>query len=336
MKRWRNGLPGALVAFAIGVALITVLTFLLNGPEQRTASVKAPAPVPKTLTFVEPNGQKCVTRNPPALGECVAQALKATGKLKTLAPVKITARQQCADWSIYQGSYPRTDGLHCVIVQAAYGENTERSVYSQINDLKAHHIQYGVYDFGEPDIPAGSELAYIHRLVPAAPLGYWFDAEVSGVFWRSCEFTSEAARLHISIYGVFSYPGGYVAGGGRHCSGWLWASEWGVPAAYAFGGYPTSAIKLWQYCGTCSRYNVTTDLDVDQGLLALASPPRPPVSVSALEKTRAKIAALEARHHCRQPPYHAALPTNWEHACHVWVPQGRRLDKEIKARGGRV
>jgi len=41
------------------------------------------------------------------------------------------------------------------------------------------------------------------------------------------------------------------------------------------------------------------------------------------------LRALEQAHHCRQPPYRAALPARYEHACHVWVPQGRALDRQI-------
>jgi GH24 family phage-related lysozyme (muramidase) len=70
--------------------------------------------------------------------------------------------------------------------------------------------------------------------------------------------------------------------------------------------------------------------------LLIATPPKPAPSLTTLERTRETLARLEAAHHCRQPPYHAAKPTNYEHACNVWIPQGRTVDREIKAKGGKL
>jgi len=308
---------------------------------ERTNSTTTTSP---TLTFSEPSGPKCVTRVPPSMGECVRQAMQAEGKKLGL----VTATEsQCADWSQWQGWYPQTAGLHCVIIQAAFGLNQEPSLREQIRDARDHGLPYGVYDFGEPGFSGASEMAFTHELVPHAPLGYWFDAEVSGVFWRSCEFTSEAQALGVPIFGVFSYPGGYAAGGGGHCAGYLWASEWNVAGPSPFGGYPASAIVLWQSCGTCSRFGVTTDLDQNRGLIELnEKPPKPkpkpkPPSRGQLKRqlhsdlaTRTTLRALEAKHDCRNPPFHRPLPdtAGYRHACYgVWVPQGRSTDKQIVA-----
>jgi hypothetical protein len=317
-------------------ALLCALFVGLGGCGSPSPPAKAPSPT-TTLTFSEPDGAKCVTREPPAMGECVAQAERAAGhKLTLVAPLTGTEHQQCADWSVYQGGEPDTSGLHCVIVQAAYGLNVERSVYSQIRDARDHGLPYGVYDFGEPGIYAGDELAFIHSLAPSATLGYWFDAEVSGVFWRSCEFTSEAQDLGLRIFGVFSYPGGYVAGGGTRCAGLLWPSEWGVSGPYAFGGYPSSAIVLWQDCGTCIRPpDVETDLDVDEGLIALANPPKPkPPSHSQLlrelhqaEQTRHALHKDIEAHRCRRgehnlPREPERLRLKYHGLCGYWIKRG--------------
>jgi hypothetical protein len=308
-----------------------------------------PSPTTKpTLTFSEPNGGKCVTRNPPSANECVEQYDRKQGLTRAIAPSTAfhTTHAQCADWSQWQGYYPQTAGLHCVIIQAAYGLREEPSLREQVRDARNHGLPYGVYNFGEPGISGASEMAYTHRLEPNAPLGYWFDAEVSGVFWRSCEFTSEAQALRVRIFGVFSYPGGYAAGGGTRCAGYLWVSEWQVAGPSPFGGYPASAIRLFQYCGTCDRFGVTTDLDVDEGLIALANPPKPqpkpkpkPKSHRQLERElasdnalRVKLRALEAKHDCRNPPDHRPTPNTaaYRHACYgVWIPQGRQVDARI-------
>jgi hypothetical protein len=311
-----------------------------NTPIKVTLSTGKPG-----LRFKEPNGTTCVTRNPPQASECVEQAMKTEGKRLTLTAPTVTSHQECADWSQWQGWYPNTAGLHCVIIQAAYGLSEEPSLREQVRDARNHGLPYGVYNFGEPGISGGSEMAYTHALEPHAPLGYWFDAEVSGVFWRSCEFTSEAQDLGLKIFGVFSYPGGYAAGGGTHCAGYLWASEWGVGGPSPFGGYPASAIKLWQYCGTCDRFGVTTDLDVDEGLIALATPPKPkpkpkPPTPSQLRRElqgdlrlRTTLRALEAKHECRNPPERHPVPNTaaYRHACWgVWVEQGRKTDATIR------
>lgn len=305
---------------------------------------RAPAP---TLTFSEPNGTKCVTRNPPAGGECIRQA-ESTKNFSLVAPLTVQTNRQCADWSQYQGYYPDTNGLHCVIIQAAYGLNEEPSVREQIRDVEQHGIPYGVYNFGEPGISGESEAHYIHALAPSAPLGYWFDAEVSGVFWRSCEFTSEARNLGERIYGVFSYPGGYAAGGGTRCSGYLWTSEWGVAGPSPFGGYPASAIKLWQYCGTCFRFGVETDLDVDEGLIALSKPA--PVETASVKRkreqhelekaqlTRHKLHSDIEAHKCRRGEHNLPrdpekLRLKYHRICGTWIQQGGKqiaLEQKLK------
>lgn len=306
-----------------------------------------PHPQPTTkpsLTFKEPDGITCVTKDPPQANECVEQVMKAEG-VKLTAPLTGPELEQCADWSQWQGSYPSTAGLHCVIIQAAYGDVEEPSLHEQVRDAVQHGIPYGVYDFGEPGVTGGSELRFIASVAPHAPLGYWFDAEVDGVFWRSCEFTSEAHADNLRIFGVFSYPGGYAAGGGTRCAGYLWPSEWGVSGPSPFGGYAASAIKLWQDCGTCDRFGVTTDLDVNEGLIELGKPSPPPKPKPKPKPThkqlkrqlendinlRSRLRTLDAEHNCRKPPYKHSLPDTraYNHACSVWIGQGGTVDGQI-------
>jgi hypothetical protein len=336
------------------LALATVLAGCRAGASPPTPARQRPSR-PAGTTFSEPTGPKCVTRVPPSMGECVGQAMHAEGKKLSrslVSPLTVT-ESQCADWSQWQGFYPQTVGLRCVIIQAAYGLNQEPSLREQERDAEQHGIPFGVYDFGEPGISGASEMAYTHELVPHAPLGYWFDAEVSGVFWRSCEFTSEARALGLPIFGVFSYPGGYAAGGGGHCAGYLWASEWGVAGPSPFGGYPASTIKLWQSCGTCFRFGVETDLDQNRGLIELARPapappPAPPApratqlrELHAAEHTRRLLHDDIENHRCRKGQHN--LPREPEHArlayhslCGRWLKQGgreialeRRLRREL-------
>ncbi|HTZ63475.1 MAG TPA: hypothetical protein VMB51_05170 [Solirubrobacteraceae bacterium] len=294
---------------------------------------RAPSRPAGTLTFGH-----CVTRNPPSMGECVPKP-QAVG-----AAPRASSGARCADWSVWQGYYPSTEGLHCVIIQGAYGLSEEPSVRSQIGDARAHGIPYGVYDFAEPGVNGAAEFRYLHELVPASPLGYATDNEVSGTFWRACEFVAEARNYHEPIILVFSYPGGYAAGGGGYCPGAkLWPSEWGIASPYPFGGFPASSIVIWQFCGGCG--NNGADLDQDRGLIALGHPPKPkppptPAQRRAKEQRelradlhlRTILRALEARHNCRNPPYHHPLPDTraYKHACWgVWVPQGRAIDRQI-------
>jgi hypothetical protein len=103
---------------------------------------------------------------------------------------------------------------------------------------------------------------------------------------------------------------------------------------------------LWQDSGHGDRFGVTTDLDVNEGLIELGKPaplpkpkPKPKPTRQQLEKQlasdirlRTVLRGIEDRHNCRNPPYHHPLPdtADYRHACYgVWVPQGRAVDKQI-------
>lgn len=259
----------------------------------------SPPRAPAATTFSQPAGLACHPRNPPAMGECVGDHFGLT------APQKIehteVGTKVCADLSQWQGFYPNLTGLRCVIIQATYGPNIEPSVYSQIADARAHHVPWGAYGFMEGDSGAAeANLAVRVTSGRGRTLGVWADAEVGAAYSQACSFTAQAHRAGAYIYGLFAAPGMWP--GGR-CAGWLWPSEWDVPAVYPFAGYPSSAIKLWQDCGTCSRYGVETDRDVDEGLIALGHPKPKPRPLSPAERRRL-IARWTAERHAVLHRYH--------------------------------
>ena len=69
--------------------------------------------------------------------------------------------------------------------------------------------------------------------------------------------------------------------------------------------------------------------------------PKPPPTRAELKKQlhsdlalRRSLRALEAKHNCRNPPYHHPLPDThvYKHACWgVWVPRGRIVGRRIAA-----
>jgi hypothetical protein len=275
----------------------------------------------------------------PEMGELVAChfGVPQPTTAPSIAPTLVSPTgEACADWSIYQGSEPATAGLHCVIIQANFGLNREPSLYSQIHDAERHGVPWGAYTFGEPGVSGASEAQYANDLTEdrGRTLGLWFDAEVPGAYEHSCSYTAQARASGSYIYGLFSAPGMYT---GRHCEGLLWPSEWEIPRPYAFAGYPSSAVVLWQSCGTCFRFGVRTDLDVNEGIIQRAKKPAPTrgqleKELHADRKLRFTLRALEAKHGCRNPPEPHPTPNTaaYRHACYgVWVPQGRQVDKQI-------
>lgn len=278
-----------------------------------------------TLTFAEPSAPACHPRVPPSAGECVAQHFGLTQPQKIeQTKVGVKAGGECADISQWQGYTPNLTGLRCVIIQASYGLSVEPSVYSQIQDANEHHVPWGAYAFLEGYSGAAeARLAVQLTNGRGRTLGVWADAEIGAAYSHACEFTAEARALGLHIYGLFAAPGMWP--GGR-CEGWLWSSEWDVPAAYPFAGYSSSAIKLWQDCGTCSRYGVETDRDVDEGLLALSKPKPKPKPISPSEGKRL-IAYWTHQRAAVLRRYHDADCKAWSTGpkCTGW----RRLEHEL-------
>ena len=202
----------------------------------------------------------CTHRNPPSSGECVAQHF---GVGLTAPAPTVSAGPLCEDWSVWQGYSPSTAGLRCVIIQSNYGQTREPSVSSQMADARRHHIPFGCYTFMDGSSGAAQARTANHFCPTSSgrTLGLWADAEVNGAYGQACRYTAQAAHL-AHLYGLYTAPGLWP--GGR-CQGLLWPAEWGAAYAYPFGGYPWSAVRLWQTCGTCG-----TDLDKPLGIIALS------------------------------------------------------------------
>lgn len=113
----------------------------------------------------------------------------------------------------------------------------------------------------------------------------------------------------------------------------LYEADWGVsfPPRMGFWGSPPVD---WQYFAPQTATGSLSGMDRDKafGLLAYAykppkpkpkPKPKPNVHLAALVKRRDRVRALEAKHDCR------AHPKGYG-ACRVWIPEGQRLDRQIK------
>lgn len=290
------------------------------------------------LTFPQPTGAPCHPRNPPALGECVRQHFGITKPTRPTLTRPGAHGTLCEDWSQWQGSFPSTGGLACVIIQSNYGLHVEPTVWSQVRDAHEHGVACGLYTFGEGNAgSAEARLAVsIYHRTPCT-LGVTFDAEIGAAYSHACAYTAEARRLGVLAL-LYTAPGLWP--GGR-CDGYLWPAEWGVSGPYPFGGYPTSAIKLWQFCGTCG-----VDLDRDRGLIAIGHPESPAerhakkvkrlhALYRARERDRADIRALHrvlASHHCFVARHHrpkGGRCAKWKHRGDQAHRSGARHNREI-------
>lgn len=278
----------------------------------------------------------CHHKTPAQLGECVRQEL---GPTRGVAPPTANGRAQGIDISNWQ---PHPDfrqlyrqGTRFVIVQASdNGGHSNRYFGSQVRGAHAAGMRVGVYIFVE-----GNSAAYQANTVVnvAAPyrslitLGAHVDAEVSSAYSHACGVAAILAQ-HFHIVSLYSSPGLWFFG---RCVGYAWPAEWSSGPAYPLNGYPASAVKLRQWCGTCymAGNSGQIDRDEDLGLLELSRPA--PVPLRVLYARRHALRGLLNRHHCRQPPWHAALPTNYAHAWHVWLAEGARVNHEIRSKGGR-
>jgi hypothetical protein len=227
-----------------------------------------------TLTFHQASGPPCHTLDPPQSGECIAQHFGFQHHNVDAIPLSGGGGAACQDWSQWQGAEPSTAGIACVIIQSNYGLHLEPTVWSQIHDAHAHHILCGLYTFMEGN-SGGAEEAVANSVYrrSGCTLGENADAEINAAYFHACEYMRAAVAHHVlaELYGA---PGMLPP---IHCVGWIWPAEWGISAPYPFHGYPSTAIKMWQWCGTCG-----VDRDRDRGLIALARPPAPPPSPGQL------------------------------------------------------
>lgn len=261
-------------------------------------------------TFSAPAG--CQGHAFKGAGDCTRQILHHQGFTLT-PPARVSGRAQGVDVSRWQGlpSFSASGQVRFAIVQTNDGPAINPFFRLQVAELNAHHIPWGTYTFLEGY--SGASQAYLSNSITGArgrTLGMWGDAEQPSAYPQTCSYVNEAAHL-AHIVGVYGSPGTYR--GGR-CKGYDWPAEWGSGRAYPLPGYPSSATKVRQWCGTCrlAGFSGEVDRDEDLGLLVAAKPAITP-------HQRRQLDRLISRHHCRQPPWHAAKPTRYEHACHVWL-----------------
>lgn len=315
-----------------------------------SSSAPHPRSVAKATAFV------CHHKEPAQAGECIRLELEARG-ITPAAPQLVPGTfgspfaaggsytgNQCIDISRWQTTpdFPELyrEGIRCVITQTNYGESASNP-YLAYQVIHAHeaHMAVGVYVFelGECGSCQASTLTRLERpFARYVTLGAWVDAEVPGAYGEACTTASTLRHEGWAIVGVYGSPGTYS--GGR-CDGYVWPAEWGSGAPYPLNGYSSSAIVFRQWCGTCTLGGVgSIDRDEDRGLLALAHQNTPPKPVSKSQRKRELEGKYRKRsgerefltvHHCRQPPWHAAKPTRYEHACHVELARGHATNKSI-------
>lgn len=269
------------------------------------------------------------------IGECIEQEY---GNHKTATvPDTSSVPSQCVDISNWQGvpnlSAAKRAGIRCVIIQTNDAGFHNPFLAAQVAEAKSAHMPFGFYTFteaGSGEYQAAVALSLGQKYHPQ--LGYWTDVEVPGSYSHACSYVNYIKRHGVAISGVYASPGNY--NGGR-CAGYIWPAEWGSGKAYPLSGYPASAIKLRQWCGTCSlhpAFSGAVDRDESLGLLSLAEPKPKPIPTYQLVEKRLKLRFFLTKHHCRQPPYHAAKPPRYEHACHTWLNEGAAIGKLLKAR----
>lgn len=222
----------------------------------------------------------CHHRTPAQAGECIQQELRAQGVQPAAPPLATelfgAVHAGCVDISRWQGSpnwrLVRLAGVRCVIVQTNDGGAHNPLFVAQVRGAHAAGLRVGVYLFVESG-SASYQVAVARSVARSVPssyitLGAFADAEVTGAYAVTCAVVRDL-HAYWRVVGVYGSPGTYR--GGR-CIGVIWPAEWGGGRAYPLAGYPSSAIKFRQNCGTChlAGFGGEVDRDEDLGLLALA------------------------------------------------------------------
>lgn len=269
-----------LIAFAVVAACSTLVA---AGCGRTTPPSPRPGAPAATTPFV------CHPKAPAQMGECIRQELDAEG-VKPTEPrlgTRIGVRAQGVDISRWQ-PHPAFRELHragirFVIVQGAEDCSESNPFFdSQVRAAHEAGMRIGVYIFAEGCSVLGQAAALDHAAASERSritLGAYVDAEVPAAYPVACAIT-RLLHYHFRIVGTYGSPGTYR--GGR-CIGVNWPAEWGLSLAIPLPGYPFSAVKLRQWCGTCvlAGNSGQIDRDEDLGLLELAHPkprpkPRPP------------------------------------------------------------
>jgi hypothetical protein len=305
--------------------IIASLVFVLAGcgASSHTSSPSPPQPAGTTYPLFKTAAPIPHCAEVHELGGCI-RAHFGVKPRATLGPV--TSAGPCADYSQWQGSYPNLSGVRCAIFQANYGTSREPSIYWQMRDAREHGVPFGCYTFEEPGVGGEAEAVKANEACPASAgrqLGLWADAEVNGVYERTCPYVRKAAQF-TRIAGKYSSPGLDQSG---YCGYYDWPAEWGG-AAYPLRGYSWSATVLRQFCGTCWLNGHEQDLDEDRGLIALGTskpaPPKPPTPPSVLKaRLRKDLAVIKHlhilihRHECWLDQHHHWHGQPHTHA--IWV-----------------
>lgn len=254
-------------------------------------------------------------------------------------------------------SYLRRNGISFVYVKAEQECSTDSELANNILGARGTNTPLGIYDFIQPGrISPASDAACLAaraRQVLAAHvrlLPVVFDAEsfngLSGFSICSWLHSAEAdlrADLKGVIEGVYGSPGTYpgCVSNGSHA----WPADWLVSFPTNLGGFGSSFFN-WQWFGPRFASGTLDGMDRDKastGVFSLeyrVAPPKPKRSLDAAYKLRRELRSDLTRHHCRQPPWHVSVGLSgrpnghYEHVCHVWLREGRDVNKEIRAKGG--
>lgn len=275
----------------------------------------------------------CHHKQPGQLGECVRLELEYEGNHPTSPPHAFARviRPQCVDISRWQ-PHPefrvlRREGIVCVIVQGADNDHASNPFFdSQVRGAHEAGLKVGVYIFAE----GASSTAQADVLIGVArsersriTLGAAVDAEVPAAYARACEIANVLARS-FHLIETYGSPGTYE--GGR-CVGYNWPAEWSLFPASPLPGYPSSAIKFRQWCGTCHLAGNSGEIDRDEdlGLIALSVPPTKHQQLVTAEHLTALSLGILHAHGC----FHVHGRRAWR-GCPHWGKKWRQQSAIVR------
>jgi hypothetical protein len=276
--------------------------------------------------------------SPSAAASCARRSAASTacvgaGEARPGGPpiAKASPTPQGIDISNWQGvpnfHAARAAGLRFVIIQTNDGFFRNPFFWLQAAAANNAGIPWGTYTFIEGADPVGqAQIALSMAAGHGRKLGVWADAEKSAAYPVTCAYVRHVQAAGVHIYGVYGSPGTYR--GGR-CPGWDWPAIWFGPAR-PLPGYPASATKLHQWCGTCHVpwYGGELDRDESLGLLSLAAPAptRAQLRAKAVREAGVLLADLH-RHGCFHVHGRHAYPLcpRWGQLWRHWQHEAHRL-----------
>lgn len=255
-------------------------------------------------------------------------------------------------------TYLRSHGISFVYAKGDEACHTDSELASNIAKAAAIHMPIGIYDFARPGaISSRAEAACLAALARyalshhATLLPVDFDIESFGeglsgqgvcnwLHAAESDLRADLPGVKIAVYGsVGTYPGCFPNGTEQ------WPADWGVSFAPSLPGYSGTPFN-WQWFGPRFASTTLAGMDRDKGSSRIfetefGTPPKPKRSLNQAYKVRRELRADLTRHHCRQPPWHVAVGLSgrpnghYEHSCHVWLSEGRAVNREIRAKGGK-